>query len=239
MNPLEKKYLVKDLFVTVQGEGAMAGRAAIFIRLAGCNLWSGHDEDRERDARSHKVACPVWCDTDFRREGARKMVFPELLGSVMALPTETKFIVFTGGEPLLQLDGLIMAGLHTAGYEIAIETNGTRSLSVFGERGDWRNECFPDHIVCSPKVPEPVIEHIDELKLVVPSYNPRRMQAAGTLGKWLRRVTPGKRPRLFLQPLDFPGEGVRAQTIAFITDYLHEHPEWRLSTQQHKTVGLP
>jgi 7-carboxy-7-deazaguanine synthase (Cx14CxxC type) len=208
-------YAVKEIFLTLQGEGGQAGRPAVFCRFAGCNLWSGREEDRAT------AACD-FCDTDFvgldgpgggRFETARALV--EAASALWRGPAEAaKLVVCTGGEPLLQLDPPLVEAFHAAGFEVAVETNGT----LAAPHGiDW--------ICVSPKGSAPVVQASgQELKLVYPQ--------------------PGVDPagfedldfeRLFLQPMDGPER--EANTRAAIA-YCLEHPRWRLSVQTHKYIGI-
>ena len=213
-------YAVKEIFYTLQGEGANTGRAAVFCRFSGCNLWSGREEDRLR-------AVCQFCDTDFRgADGARGGRFEtaeELAAAIAqcwpsskpAHGTGTPLVVCTGGEPMLQLDKPLVQGLHNSGFQVAIETNGT--LPVLPEL-DW--------VCVSPKAGAALVQRSgDELKLVYP-------QPA---------VDPAELENLtfnhfFLQPMDGPAVQTNTRLAA---DYCLEHPKWRLSLQTHKIVGLP
>jgi 7-carboxy-7-deazaguanine synthase (Cx14CxxC type) len=207
-------YSVKEMFLTLQGEGGQAGRAAVFCRFAGCNLWSGREEDRA------SAACD-FCDTDFvgtDGEGGGKFATAEALAEAVAARwiggERQRLVVFTGGEPLLQLDGPLINAMHHRGFEIAVETNGT---IVAPDGIDW--------ICVSPKGDQPLAQRSgQELKLVYPQ--------------------PGVDPagfedldfeRLFLQPMDGPER--EANTRAAIA-YCLEHPRWRLSVQTHKYIGI-
>jgi 7-carboxy-7-deazaguanine synthase len=213
---MTKTYTVKEIFFTLQGEGANAGRAAVFSRFSGCNLWTGHESDRAR------AICP-FCDTDFVGVGpdGGKFASPAALANAIAKRweeggggPEKRFVVCTGGEPLLQLDEPLIDELHTRGFEVAVETNGTRPAP----KGlDW--------ICVSPKAGAALtLKSGDELKLVYPQ--------------------PGAMPETFeslpfkyhyLQPMD--GPNLEANTRAAIEYCLH-HPRWRLSIQTHKVLGL-
>ena len=207
-------YAVKEIFLTLQGEGALAGRAAVFCRFAGCNLWSGREEDRA-DAQCR------FCDTDFvGTDGTRGARYGDAAALADAIAAEWgpgrahRFTVLTGGEPLLQVDDALVAALHARGFEIAIETNGTLP-PVAGL--DW--------ICVSPKAGNEIaIRRGDELKLVYPQ--------------------DGAPPEAFarldfkhfaLQPMD--GPDLAANTEKAIA-YCLEHPQWRLSLQTHKFVGI-
>ena len=209
-------YTVKELYYTLQGEGAQAGRAAVFLRFAGCNLWSGREDDREQGP-----SCSRWCDTDFvgtDGPGGGKFATPRELAAAVANRWPGgggPFVVCTGGEPLLQLDAALVEALHAAGFEVAVETNGTR-LPPPGV--DW--------VCVSPKAgADVVLRHGDELKLVFPQ--------------------PGAEPErfedldfrhFFLQPMDGPD---RVRNTRLVTDYCLAHPRWRLSLQMHKLIGIP
>ena len=226
--PGQRRYAVKALWRTVQGEGVWAGRAAVFVRLAGCNLWSGWDADRERDAGRHGNACALWCDTDFTREGAVKLSARALAAEAARVGGAVRFCVLTGGEPLLQADAPLVAALHGAGFTVAVETNGTQRLGdAFGPEESW-----PDWVVCSPKLPEAALrlEACDELKLVVPDYRPARYAA------FAERVREhdGRRA-LWVQPEDGPR---LAEATRLALDLVFEDPRWRVSVQTHKALGV-
>ncbi|MBM3576622.1 MAG: 7-carboxy-7-deazaguanine synthase [Alphaproteobacteria bacterium] len=207
-------YIVKEAFKTLQGEGVNAGRVAVFCRFAGCNLWSGREEDRA-------AAQCQFCDTDFvgfEGEGGGKFAdattLAERLATLWGEGREKRFAVLTGGEPMLQIDAALIAALHGQGFEIAIETNGT--LPVI--RGiDW--------VCVSPKAGAPLAQMSGaELKLVFPQ--------AG--------VDPADYERLdfrhfLLQPMD--GPDVSRNTEAAVS-YCLAHPRWRLSLQTHKAIGV-
>jgi len=239
--PGGKRYAVRAVWRTLQGEGAWAGRAAVFVRFAGCNLWSGHAEDRQRDAARSAASCPLWCDTDFRKEGAARLDADALTEEVLraaagANPLDpVRFVVLTGGEPLLQADAPLIAAFHAAGFEVAVETNGTVPLADAFALPDG-SALPPDWIVCSPKLPADrlVIETVDELKLVVPDYLP---DAYRDLVPRVRTHTVGGRPRryLWLQPEDGPRLDA-ARRLA--VDLALQHPDWRVSTQTHKIIGV-
>ncbi|HEV8473939.1 MAG TPA: 7-carboxy-7-deazaguanine synthase [Methylomirabilota bacterium] len=210
-------YSVKEIFYTLQGEGRHTGRPAVFCRFAGCNLWSGRDEDRA------SAVCQ-FCDTDFvgtdGAGGGRFETAPALAEAVAkAWPRladgARAFVVCTGGEPLLQLDAPLVDALHREGFEVAIETNGTR-LPPPGV--DW--------ICVSPKAgADLVLRAGDELKLVFPQpgLEPHTLEALDF--RWFS-----------LQPMD--GPECLANTRAAVR-YCLEHPRWRLSLQTHKYLGIP
>jgi len=209
-------YAVKEIFYTLQGEGARAGRASVFLRFAGCNLWNGLERDRVQ-------AVCKFCDTDFvgtDGQGGGKFSDPEALADAMASlwPTGSHaqpYVVCTGGEPLLQLDETLIAALHARGFEIAIETNGT----VIPPRGiEW--------ICVSPKAGAPLkLMEGQELKLVYPQNGLEPAQFESLLFD-----------TYFLQPMDGPSR--EANTHAAIA-YCLAHPKWRLSLQTHKFLGIP
>ncbi len=208
-------YQVKEIYLTLQGEGGQAGRAAVFCRFAGCNLWSGREQDRA------SATCS-FCDTDFVGvDGPGGGKFAEaaaLAGAVAAAwrgPSEHRLAVLTGGEPLLQLDPLLITALHGEGFSIAIETNGTLEAPA---GVDW--------ICVSPKADTALAQTSgQELKLVYPQpgVDPARFEALAF-------------ERFFLQPMDGPDR--EAATAAAI-EYCLAHPRWRLSLQAHKLIGIP
>jgi len=207
-------YAVKEIYYTLQGEGAQAGRAAVFLRFAGCNLWSGRQEDRAG-------AVCRFCDTDFvGTNGVNGGRFETAQALAAAVGVQwpgggRALVVCTGGEPLLQLDGALIDALHAAGFEIAVETNGTIAAP---EGLDW--------ICVSPKANAPLAQRSgDELKLVFRQTDapPERFEDLDFT--WF-----------FLQPMDGP---MQAQNIAAASAYCLAHPHWRLSLQTHKLIGLP
>lgn len=209
-------YSIKEIFYTLQGEGAHAGRPAIFCRFTGCNLWSGRESDRA-------AAVCKFCDTDFiGTNGALGGKFrnAERLAQVVdglwpATYTKSKYIVFTGGEPLLQLDDALIASMHAAGFEIAIETNGTLPVPA---GVDW--------ICVSPKMgSELVVKKGDELKVVVPQ-----------LGQTLEDYEMLEFDNFFLQPMDGPD---LARNTRFAIEACKRNPKWRLSLQTHKLLQIP
>ncbi|CAN5131243.1 7-carboxy-7-deazaguanine synthase [soil metagenome] len=208
-------YAVKEMFLTLQGEGGQAGRAAVFCRFAGCNLWSGRETDRA-------TAVCTFCDTDFvgmDGEGGGRFDTAEALAVAVAAKwrggAENRLVVCTGGEPLLQLDERLIAALKTQGFSIAVETNGTIAAP---DGIDW--------VCVSPKAQAVVVQRTgQELKLVHPQrgVDPARFEG------W-------DFERFFLQPLDGPDR--EAATAACI-EYCLAHPRWRLSVQTHKALGIP
>ncbi|AFL49041.1 7-carboxy-7-deazaguanine synthase [Sinorhizobium fredii] len=208
-------YAVKELFKTLQGEGAQAGRAAVFCRFSGCNLWSGREEDRE------KAICK-FCDTDFIGTdgvGGGKYHDAESLSRSIATTwgesSRNRYVVFTGGEPLLQLDAELIDAVHQSGFEIAIETNGTLEPPA---GIDW--------ICVSPKAGAPLkLRSGSELKLVYPQPD--------LLPDDLKDL---QFDHYFLQPMDGPG---RVENTAAVTEFCLQNPQWRLSLQTHKMIGIP
>ena len=207
-------YAVKEIFYTLQGEGALTGRPSVFCRFAGCNLWSGREEDRAAAACS-------FCDTDFvgidGTDGGRYETADALAGRIAALwpaGMRDRFVVCTGGEPLLQLDLPLIEALHARGFEIAIETNGTIPLP--GEI-DW--------VCVSPKGGnELVVRSGDELKVVVPQEGLDPLALAELAFR-----------RFSVQPMDGPD---RERNTALAIKFCLDHPKWRLSLQTHKVTGI-
>ena len=212
-------YSVKELYYTLQGEGAQAGRPATFLRFAGCNLWSGLERDRAR-------AVCTFCDTDFvgvDGPGGGKFERAAALAAAVAAawPEEAgrPYVVCTGGEPLLQLDAALIDALHDAGFEIGVETNGTIAAP---EGIDW--------LCVSPKADAPLRQQTgNELKRVYPQEMARPERFAPL-------IAVGAFDFFYLQPMD--GPSVAANTAAAI-DYCKANPQWRLSVQTHKVLGIP
>ncbi|MET0336237.1 MAG: 7-carboxy-7-deazaguanine synthase [Caulobacter sp.] len=208
-------YSVKEIFLTLQGEGGQAGKAAVFCRFAGCNLWTGREQDRA------KAVC-TFCDTDFvgtDGEGGGKFATPDALAdAVLAAWTggpDDRLVVITGGEPMLQLDTPLIDALHARGFMIAVETNGTLPAP---DGIDW--------ICVSPKADAPVVQtRGQELKLVYPQplADPSRFEHMDF-------------ERFYLQPMDGPDQLENTQKAVA---YCLSHPKWRLSVQTHKYLGLP
>jgi 7-carboxy-7-deazaguanine synthase (Cx14CxxC type) len=207
-------YAVKEIFLTLQGEGAHAGRASVFCRFAGCNLWSGREEDRA------DATCQ-FCDTDFvgtdGTDGGRYATANDLADRIAATwgegPTD-RYVVLTGGEPMLQIDSALIDALHARNFTIAVETNGT----IAPPPGlDW--------VCVSPKAgTELAIRGGNELKLVYPQ--------PGALPERFENLAF---ERFSLQPMDGPD---RVQSTQAAIAYCLQHPQWRLSVQTHKTLGI-
>ncbi len=208
-------YSAKEIFLTVQGEGGQAGRVAVFLRFAGCNLWSGREQDRA-------PAVCNFCDTDFvgtDGPGGGKFRTPQALAEAVNAAWRGgeggKLVVCTGGEPLLQLDGPLIDALHAQGFEIAVETNGTIAAP---DGIDW--------VCVSPKADAPVVQTSgQELKLVYPQpgVDPARFEHLGF-------------ERFYLQPMDGPDRDANTHEAVA---YCLSHPRWRLSVQTHKYIGVP
>jgi 7-carboxy-7-deazaguanine synthase (Cx14CxxC type) len=214
-------YAVKEIYYTLQGEGAHTGRAAVFLRFSGCNLWTGLEKDRQKGPGG----CAAWCDTDFVGTdgpgGGKFQGVDELVEAVLAkwatpiTPSNPAFVVCTGGEPLLQLDAELLAAFEARNVEVAAETNGTQPVP---EGKLW--------VTVSPKANAPLrVTRGNELKLVFPQEG----------------VDPGQFSRLqfdrfYLQPLDGP---MRVENTQRALDYCRQNPLWRLSLQTHKLIGIP
>lgn len=229
-------YRVKNVFRTVQGEGFWMGRPAVFVRLVGCNMWSGYETDRQRDAERTGADCPLWCDTDFTKEGSTTYKAQELAEVMAKTGGDIRFCVLTGGEPFLQADARLIDALHHAGFQVAMETNGTVSLSDAFWSDKQGAAIHPDWIVCSPKLPEAELdlEYFDELKLVVPDYRPSEYE------QFVDRARPHEVegesvPLLWLQPEAGP-RLEEAKEIA--VDLALDHPRWRVGIQAHKVWGV-
>ncbi len=209
-------YAVKEIFATLQGEGAQTGRAAVFCRFAGCNLWSGREEDRA-------AAVCKFCDTDFAgvdgpdggRFDSAKYLAERIDGTWQAGPSAgRKFVVCTGGEPLLQLDQPLIDALHEREFEVAVESNGT----IAAPKGiDW--------LCVSPKAGAELVQRSgDELKLVFPQAGAPPVSYAELAFR-----------HFFLQPMDGP---LRQANTEQAIRYCLDHPQWRLSLQSHKFLGI-
>ncbi|QWE28051.1 7-carboxy-7-deazaguanine synthase [Polynucleobacter sp. AM-7D1] len=215
-------YTVKELFPTLQGEGAHAGRAAVFCRFAGCNLWSGREEDRA-------TAVCQFCDTDFVGSdgvGGGKFETASLLADTIeevwvstSAGPQQRYVVFTGGEPLLQLDTALIDALHAKGFSIAIETNGTIKVP----KGiDW--------VCVSPKAgSELIVLQADEIKLVIPQ------QGHVAIETLLARFEKMDYRNRFLQAMDGPN---LQENLALAVRLCQKRPLWRLSVQTHKMIGI-
>ena len=213
-------YAVKEIFYTLQGEGMNAGRAAVFLRFAGCNLWSGRAEDRA----SGRGGCSAWCDTDFigtdGTGGGRyndAVALADAVGRTWA-PVEDdrahRFVVCTGGEPLLQLDAPLIEALHARGFRVAVETNGTQPVPP---GIDW--------LCVSPKAGAPIVVTAgDELKLVFPQIGLPPSAVANLAFK-----------HFIIQPKD--NDDIKLNTRLAVK-YCLMNPQWKLGIQTHKVIGL-
>ena len=215
-------YTVKELFPTLQGEGAYTGRAAVFCRFTGCNLWSGREEDRA-------TAVCKFCDTDFvgsDGDGGGKFETAQDLANAIesswrstSAGPQQRYVVFTGGEPLLQLDEQLIEKLHQKGFEVAIETNGTIKVP---KGVDW--------VCVSPKVgSDLIVLQANELKLVIPQ------EGQDSLEKLLAHFEKMDYRNRFLQPMD--GLNLKSNTELAI-NLCQKRPLWRLSLQSHKLIGI-
>lgn len=215
-------YTVKELFPTLQGEGAHAGRAAVFCRFAGCNLWSGREEDRA-------TAVCQFCDTDFvgsNGAGGGKFETSSLLADTIeevwnstSAGPQQRYVVFTGGEPLLQLDTALIDALHAKGFAIAIETNGTIKVP---KGVDW--------VCVSPKAgSELIVLQADEMKLVIPQAGHTAIETL------LARFEKMDYRNRFLQAMDGPN---LQENLALAVRLCQKRPLWRLSVQTHKIIGI-
>jgi 7-carboxy-7-deazaguanine synthase len=208
-------YTIKEIFYTLQGEGAHSGRPAVFVRFSGCNLWTGREEDRQN-------AVCQFCDTDFRGTdgvGGGKYEASEIADKIVALwPANSDvnpYIVCTGGEPMLQLDDQFITEMHNRDIEIAIETNGTQKIP---EGIDW--------VCMSPKAnTEILVQGGDEIKLVFPQAG---IDPADFVNYDFQHY--------FIQPMDSPD--IDSNILACI-EYCSENPKWKLSIQTHKLLNIP
>jgi len=208
-------YAVKEIFLTLQGEGGQAGRPAVFCRFAGCNLWSGLERDRA------KAVC-TFCDTDFvglDGPGGGRFADADALAAAVEAAWKgglhDRLTVLTGGEPLLQVDPALIYALHARGFSIALETNGTMAVP---EGVDW--------ICVSPKADAPlVVTKGNELKVVVPQDNQRLADYAKLDFEYF-----------LVQPMDGPSRDLNTKLAI---DWCKRHPQWRLSMQTHKYLNIP
>ena len=209
-------YSVKEIFYTLQGEGHHAGRPAVFCRFAGCNLWSGREVDRAN-------AICQFCDTDFvgtdGELGGKFKQAEQLAATINQLwPVtypEYKYVVFTGGEPLMQLDAALINAMHAVGFEIAVETNGTIAIP---EGIDW--------VCVSPKMgSELIVERGDELKVVIPQ-----------IGQDMKKYEQLDFTHFFAQAMDGP---LQEENCRKAVEFCKTHPRWKLSVQTHKLLQIP
>lgn len=224
----EKRYAVHSMLRTIQGEGYHAGKLAIFVRCSGCNVWSGREEDRERDAK--KGSCARFCDTEFfgidEKNGGGRFTAQEVFQRCKETwgSRERMFVVFTGGEPSLQVDSHLINTFKNDNSQLdylAMETNGSRDLGSLGL--DW--------VTLSPKPPMPVKlnKYYDEIKVLYPEYNPLDFENLAE--------------HKFIQPVDPPKTGayldLARENMRRCVEFVHANPSWRISIQQHKVLGIP
>lgn len=210
-------YAIKECFLTLQGEGAQTGRRAVFLRFAGCNLWTGREEDRG------SAVCQ-FCDTDFvgldGENGGRyeTAVLAGMVASLWGNICENRYVVLTGGEPMLQVDDAIIDALHALGFTIAMESNGT----IKAHPGiDW--------LCISPKAGSETVQRSgDELKLVWPQA-----------GSDVVDMETWAFTHFLAQPMDKGTDSANIAALRATIDFVHTHPKWRLSLQSHKILGLP
>jgi 7-carboxy-7-deazaguanine synthase len=218
MSPIVKSYAVKEIFLTLQGEGAQTGRRAVFLRFAGCNLWSGLEKDRAQ-------AICQFCDTDFigmdGENGARfadANALADKVAQIWGDGADHRYVVMTGGEPMLQVDAALVAALHQRGFEVAMESNGTIAA-----------EPSIDWVCISPKAGSDVVQRSgNELKLVWPQSGSNTSEMEG----W-------DFAHFLIQPMDSGSESINQANIASATEFVQCNPKWRLSLQNHKILGLP
>ena len=211
-------YAVKEMFLTLQGEGVQSGRRAVFLRFTGCNLWSGLEKDRAN-------AICQFCDTDFvgmdGENGGRYAdagLLAEKAAGVWGAGTQRRYIVITGGEPMLQVDGALIDALHATGFEVAMESNGTIAAHP---AIDW--------LCISPKAGSDMVQCSgNELKLVWPQMG----SDTGAMEGW-------QFDHWLIQPMDSGDGAVNIANIKSATAFVQAHPKWRLSLQNHKILGLP
>ena len=239
-------YRVCEIFSTLQGEGARAGCRSVFVRFSGCNLWNGIPADRSKG----KGACALCCDTDF--VDGRKMSAESIRLALSALWSDNlqgeRWCVLSGGEPLLQVDMPLVNELHSHGWRIAIETNGTLDKSVLDSI---------DHVCVSPKLGAPIErKRAHELKVILPGH--RFFDAGWSDGQLTNLQESGEWDALFVQPQDpidakavnesyltvssmdsFQGQALYERNVKRCLDFVAKHPDWRLSLQLHKYVQIP
>jgi 7-carboxy-7-deazaguanine synthase (Cx14CxxC type) len=210
-------YAVKEIFLTLQGEGVHAGRRAVFLRFAGCNLWTGREEDRA-------TAVCQFCDTDFVGmdgvNGGRyePKALAEKVADLWGEADDNRYVVITGGEPMLQVDDAIVDALHAKGFTIAIESNGTLAVHP---GIDW--------VCISPKAGSAVVQRRgDELKLVWPQPG----SDTAEMQQW-------DFVNFLIQPMDSGSRESNMANVEAATRFVMENPKWRLSLQNHKILGLP
>jgi 7-carboxy-7-deazaguanine synthase len=210
-------YAVKEIFLTLQGEGVHTGRRAVFLRFAGCNLWTGREQDRA-------TAVCQFCDTDFvgmdGTNGGRyeAVALAEKVAELWGYRADNRYVVITGGEPMLQVDDAVIDALHARGFTIAIESNGTLPVHT---QIDW--------VCISPKAGSQTVQRSgNELKLVWPQPG----SDTAEMERW-------DFANFLIQPMDSGDAGTNVANVAAATHFVMDHPKWRLSLQNHKILGLP
>ncbi len=251
LSPSEKRYVVHSMFVTIQGEGVYSGRRAVFVRFSGCNVWSGREQDRERDAT--KGLCARICDTEFSgvdwNNGGGRYTAKELVDRVRKLWGDDpvlfsfangwkdndfyrSYVVLTGGEPGLQVDQLLVHAFHEAHCYVAIETNGSQQLPPI----DW--------VVLSPKPPMVVLnQRYDEIKVLYPLYNPLDFLQYGHSNTlyWVQPVDsfhPWARTDDARDASDEETRQEHRQNPKKCIEFVHKNPGWGISVQLHKILGI-
>lgn len=261
----EKRYAVRDIFDTIQGEGSRSGTRAVFIRFAGCNMWNGNPRDRGKG----KGACARWCDTDFQVSSSVKMTAHEICKKVNELwPEEEhpslaerdviaeRWVVLTGGEPMLQIDNKLIEELRDWGFCIAVETNGTVWPSGIAMLEPWF-----DHICVSPKLtskgqmPELEIRDAHELKVVLPGgpgapgtglcWTEDMLLELDEIGSWQAKYVQPQDPieTKIVEVSHLRGGYVAPlqldESVKRCIEWVKAHPDWRLGIQQHKVLNIP
>jgi len=229
-------YSIKEIFYTVQGEGYHAGIPAVFVRFSGCNLWSGREKDRERDASRNAVECPRWCDTDFA-DGSKMAAQAIVISAINAVETacdgsvRLPLVVFTGGEPLLQLDRALVSAFREAFpfAELAVETNGTVHPKVpVGDRDglDW--------VCVSPKVPAALLALTSgsELKVVVPAYDPS--EYAAVADRFTHCYVSAE-----AETFEVGKSLIVSDNLQRAAAWCMQNPRWKVTVQTHKIIGVP
>lgn len=215
-------YRVKEVFRTIQGEGFHVGKVATFVRFTACNMWSGREQDRERDAKRNEAQCPYWCDTDF--VGGDTYDAEALVDRVAEVAAGHQHVVLSGGEPLLQVDRELLAQFAARGFYVQIETNGSVPLP-----DGIGTEVSMPWITLSPKQRRSAVklDWSHELKLVYPAYNPIEWETWVCSYRWLQPLADADRLV----------DRNAAAAMAYIQS--HPDPDWRLSLQTHKILRIP
>lgn len=234
-----RSYAIRDIFHTVQGEGANAGRVSVFVRFAGCNMWNGEPEDRNVG----RGACASWCDTDFRAQNSQRMPLDEVMRRIRSAGP-SRLVVLTGGEPCLQADRTLLSAIQAEGYGVAVETNGTVEPK-FDINMAWL--CVSPKKLANGKPPNLAIHRGNELKVILggsPDWTDEELLELEGAGRWGHRwVHPA-------DPIDPSFVGVSALTkgerggelkanIDLCLDWVRRHPRWRMGFQMHKVIEVP